>query len=278
MKTVLFCFSAIALLALVSAASNVNIIEPHNITVSQNSTIFLGKVGPGQTFFVTVSAATQNSTGYIFDRGWNKLIVTNAPVGWVVENSSLYGSTLSIKMTPAQNAQNGTYSFNLTALNLGNYSKLGSVEFHALINVTPDVFKLQITPTNISTGPGEPATIYVTINNTGVSDSPFVININGLPAWNSSKTVIALHGTTGNFTYPVYEDEPGVYQAKLGVNSEQSSLVSKSSDITLTIQASVFNDYAALGQGAIALPIIYEPVYAIMQIISAILKALNISF
>jgi hypothetical protein len=260
-----------------ASASYVTVTEPFNATINQGGSIFLGKVGPGQTFYITISAATQNITGYTFSRGWNKFVVTNSPVGWVVENSSLNEPSLSVKITPSPNAQNGTYSFNLTAINLGNYSRLGSLSFAALIDVTPDVFKLDVTPTNISTGPGEPATISITINNTGVSDSPFVINMQGLPAWNNSKSVIAFHHTVENFTYPVYENEPGVYHAQLNVSSGSSPLVYKKSNVTLTIQASVLNDYKALGQGAIALPIIYAPVYAIMYIISQIASALNIN-
>ncbi|MFI5412687.1 MAG: hypothetical protein ACHQX1_02250 [Candidatus Micrarchaeales archaeon] len=269
-------FAVIAILIGSASASYVTVTEPFNATINQGGSVFLGKVGPGQTFYITISSATQNITGYSFDRGWNKFVATNSPAGWVVQNSSLNEPSLSIKVTPSPNAQNGTYTFNLTAINLGNYSKLGSLSFAALIDVTPDVFKLQVNPTTISTGPGEPATISVTINNTGVSDSPFVINMQGLPAWNSSKSVIAFHHTVGNFTYPIYENEPGVYHAQLNVTSGSSPLVFKRSNVTLTIQASVLNDYNALGQGALALPIIYAPVYAIMYIISQIAHDLNI--
>ena len=266
---------AFALLTIIigaAGASSVSVLEPYNATVNHGGSILLGKDGPGQTFYVTISAVTTNSSGTVFSRGWNKMVATGVPSGWIVQNSSQNGAELSVKIDPSPSAANGTYAFNLTAINTGNYSKLGSVEFGALINITPDVFKLQVTPTQISTGPGQPASIYVTINNTGVSDSPFIINMTGLPAWNTSKSVIALHGTVGNFTYPVYENEPGVYQAQLNVSSGSSPLVYKKSGVTLSIQASLLNDYNAVGQGAIAFPIIYQPVYAIMYIISQILN------
>ena len=260
----------ISMIAATTAANYVTMIEPYPSIVHANQSITLGKVGPGQTFYITISANATNSTGALFTRGWNKVVATGLPQGWIAENSSLNSQDLSVKVTTAPDAQNGTYSFNLTAINLGNYSKLGTVRFSAAINVTPDVFRLGVTPTNISTGPGQPENIYVTINNTGVSDSPFIISINNLPGWNTTQTVIALHHTQESFTYPVYVNEPGVYTAQLNVTSVSSPLVSRRVGVTMAVAASVLNDYKALGQGSVAFPVIYEPVYAIMSFISSL--------
>jgi hypothetical protein len=276
LRNTLLFMAAFALMVSTAAASSVTILEPFNATVTQGGSVLLGKVGPGQTFYITISATTTNATGVTFSRGWNKLVATGVPQGWIVENSSLNGADLSVKIDPSPNAQNGTYTFNLTAINLGNYSHLGAVQFQALINVTPDVFNLQISPTNISTGPGQPASIYVTINNTGVSDSPFMIAMAGLPAWNATRPVIALHHTTETFAYPVYENEPGTYRAQLNVSSGSSPLVYKRSNVTLVIQESLINDYRAVGQGAVAFPIIYQPVYAVMYLISKLLALAGI--
>ncbi len=222
MRNALLFLAAFALIISTAAASSVTILEPFNATVTQGGSVLLGKVGPGQTFYITISANTTNAIGASFSRGWNKLVATSVPQGWIVENSSLNGADLSVKIDPSPHAQTGTYAFNLTAINLGNYSRLGAVQFQALINITPNVFNLQITPTSISTGPGQPASIYVTINNTGVSDSPFIITMVGLPAWNVTQPVIALHHTTETFVYPVYENEPGTYKAQLNVSSGQA--------------------------------------------------------
>lgn len=256
-----------------ASASYVNVIEPFNGTVNNNGTIFLGKVGPGQTFYITVSSATTNNTGTLINYGWNQLLASDVPSGWTVANSSLNNQLLSVKIRVAPNAPNGTYAFNLTAVNLGNYSKIGVLRFRALINVTPDVFRLNVSPTQINTGPGQPSQIYVTINNTGVSDSPFIITAQGLPALNISKSVIALHHTQENFTYPLYEDEPGQYQAVINVSSSSSPLVHKTINVNLTVQASLLSDYQAIGQGSLAFPIIYEPAYAIMHLISYLFGA-----
>ena len=264
------CFVPLILLALMTptSAAYVNIVEPYNVTVQSNSSVFIGKAGPGQTFYVTISSTTQNSTGYVLNQGWNKLVVSSLPSGWIAQNSSLYNQYPSVKLTVAPGAIDGPYRFDLTAVNVGNYSRVGSVTFHMYVNVTPDVFQLSATPTSISAGIGQPAKVYVRINNTGVSDSPFVIGMQGLPAWDSNSTVIALHRTSQNFVYQIYAGEPGVYHTTMRVSSVSSPRIYQQSNITLTVKASIPNDYAAIGEGTPAFPIIYEPAYAVMYLIN----------
>lgn len=266
--SILLAFAVVS----VSHATYVTIIQPYNATMQQGGSIYLGKVGPGQTFYVTISAATKNSSGTLFPIAWDELNASSLPSGWISQNSPLYTSTPSVKIAVASQAHNGTYGFNITAINVGNYSKFGSLRFTAYVNVTPDVFKLNVTPTSINAGPGLPSTIYVTINNTGVSDSPFNITMHGLPAWNYSSTVIALHHTKGTFLYTVYENTPGKFKAQLYVSSISSPLINRQSNITLITKASVANDYAALGQGALTFPIVYAPAYAVMYLISLLAK------
>lgn len=271
----MLCAGALALLLSLAfaQASYVSIIEPYNATVRENGSIYLGKVGPGQTFYVTISAATTNATGSMLNLGWNRLVANGIPQGWLAQNSSLYNPVLSTKITVSPDAGNGTYVFGLTAINVGNYSKIGSVGFRAYVNVTPDVFRLEVHPAQISAAPGAPARIYVQINNTGVSDSPFVISAQDLPGASLNQTVIALHRTAQQFVYSVYESEPGVYDLRLRVSSLSSPRVFKETNVTLRVGAGLLNDYEALGQGAIAFPVIYEPAYAVMYLLSLLRHA-----
>ncbi|MDE1810485.1 MAG: hypothetical protein KGH66_00350 [Candidatus Micrarchaeota archaeon] len=264
--------ASLMLIPYITNATYVNIVEPFNATINaSNASVYLGKIGPGQTLYVTISAATTyNNTKY--NIGWDELAVSKLPKGWIAQNSSLYTTQISAKITVAPDAANGTYPITLSAINLGNYSKLGSINFKAIVNVTPDVFKLSVHPTNISTGPGQPANIYVTINNTGVSDSPFQITLHNLPAWNRTDTVIALHHTSQDFVYPVYVNEPGAYRTSLYVSSVASPLIFKQTNVSITTVASVPNDYAALGQGAPIFPITYEPAYAVMYLINLLAR------
>lgn len=271
-RAFIFVLALLAAAAMAGAAhaSYVVITEPYNATITYaNGSIYLGKVGPGQTFIVTIQSATANSTGAKLDYGWNQLNATDVPAGWVVKNSPLYRQTLSVEITPASDAPTGTYMFRLTAINIGNYSKIGSMSFTAYVNVTPDVFHLGVSPTKVAAGVGLPSNIYITINNTGVSDSPFIINVTGLPAWSvPPQAVIALHHTSATFAYPVYEYTPGVYKAVVHVSSLESPLVEKSAVVTLTAKAGLASDYASIGDGSVMFPIVYEPAYAIMYLLS----------
>jgi len=259
----------LSFLTITGSSAYVRVIEPYSATLYNSGSVYMGNVGPGQTFYITIAAASTNNEGELINYGWNSFTATNLPEGWIVQNSSFNTQTLSINIRPAENAPNGRYSFNLTAINTGNYSGLGTVHFIAYVNVTPDVFKLNLSPTNVSAGIGEPTNIYITINNTGVSDNPFVVTVAGLPGWSVEPLqVIALHSTTKSILFPLYEYTPSVYTAVFHVESLASPRVYKNTNVTLVVKPSLYNDYLAIGQGALIFPIIYEPAYAIEYLIS----------
>lgn len=264
-------FVLLMLLPLASS-SYIQMSEPYSASLSQNGSAYLGNVGPGQTFYITILSNTTNAKGQTIPLGWNKLVATSVPEGWIVSNSSLYTQTLSVEIRPSPAASFGEYTFNLTAINLGNYSGINPVTFKAYINVTPNVFKFNATPQDISAGLGVPAYIYVTINNTGVSDNPFVITVSGLPGFNQSATVIAPHSTTGRFTFPIYENTPYTWHAKLRISSLTSPSIYETENITFTVRATLMNDIMALNQGTLIYPVVYAPVYAVQYLIGLIAK------
>lgn len=266
MKYIIF----IALLALLFNASNamyLTIEGPVSGTLYNNGSIFLGKVGPGESFYVLASPTTTNASGFLINIGWDMLNATSLPTGWSAQNSPLYENPMKTKITVAPNTPNGIYKVTLKAINVGNYSKLGNLTFNAYINVTPDVFELNVSPREAEVGLGQPLDLVVSINNTGISDDPFIISAYGLPAWNITDTVIALHGKVSTFTYPVFVNEPGIYKFNLSVSSATSPLIHKQYQITLIGKASVINDYSAINEGVVLSPIIYEPAYAVMLLL-----------
>ncbi len=266
MRRVTLLISCLALLALFFSAnaSYVQIEGPVSGRLYDNGSIYIGKVGPGESFYVLASATTTNASGALVNLGWDTLVAVQKPQGWSTQPSPKYQDPMKIKITADPNALNGTYELVLRAINFGNYSKLGNLTFDVFVNVTPNVFESNVTPTSLSVGVGQPANLYVNINNTGASDDPFIIDAIGLPAWNVSDEVIALHGTQSTFVYPVLINQPGVYHFNLTVSSATSPMLQKAYNIKLVAQASLLNDYGAVGEGALLSPIIYEPVYAVM--------------
>ena len=266
--------TALLLVGYAGASSYLQITGPVTGTLYQQGSLYLGKVGPGESFYILASASTVNASGVPINIGWDTINATGLPAGWAAQGTPLYENPMKLKITIPSDTANGTYKLVINAVNIQNYSRLGNLTFTAFINVTPNVFNLNVAPTNISVGVGQPYNLKVTINNTGASDDPFVINAQGLPAWNVSDEVIASHSTVSTFSYPVYVNEPGVYSFNITVGSASSSLVAKSYKINMVAKASLLNDFAAVGQGVPLSPIIYEPTYAVMLLIKYVIGAI----
>ncbi len=258
----------------ITGSVTVSLTGPVVMTISNGSSIYLGKVGPGQTFYVNVTSSTYTNSGNYLNIGWNELAVKKAPPGWTIQNSSLNTINLPVLIKPAPDTPTGRYPITFEAVNIGNYSGLGTLTFTGYINVTPDVFKMQASPNILQVNAGSKADIIISINNTGVSDNPFLITLTGLPAWNQTETAIALHHTSGTFTYGIIEYIPGVYKTALLVQSISSPIVYKETNITIIVKRGLLSDYTAIGGGTITFPIIYEPALAVMYIIGEAIKHL----
>ena len=270
-STVLYAAVAVSFLIASASAMYLNIVGPVTATINNGGGIFLGKVAPGETIYVSASSATTNVSGTLIPNGWDTLEAINLPSGWSMQASPLHATpVMKMKLTVAPNAANGTYAITLKAVNLGNYSKLGNLTIAANVTVTPEVYNVTASPVSLSTGPGQPESIYITINNTGISDDPFIISASGVPAWNVSDEMISLHGTKDTYNYPVFVDEPGVYNFNMSVRSTTSPLLHYVYPIHLVVGASLLNDWAAVGQGVILSPVILEPAYAFMNFLAQI--------
>ncbi|MCL5419926.1 MAG: hypothetical protein M1354_03565 [Candidatus Marsarchaeota archaeon] len=260
--------AALSALAFTASAMDLAIQGPVNGTLHQGGSIYLGKLGPGESFYILASASTPNATGSYINIGWDTLQALNLPSGWSAQPSPLYENPMKLKITASPYAQNGIYNLTIRAVNVQNYSRLGNLTVHAYVNVTQNVFSLDVSPTSISTGVDQPSDLHITINNTGISGDPFLVNAYGLPAWNVSREAVSGPSSVSTLDYPVYVDEPGQYVFNLTVTSATSPLITQSRRITLDVQASVLNDYYATGHGVVLSPIIVEPAYGLMLLLS----------
>ncbi len=266
-------FAALALIGL-AGATYVSVQGPVNANLTDNGFIYLGKVGPGESFYVLASATTTNASGSVVNIGWDRLEAVNLPNGWSMQASPLYENPMKLKISVPYNIS-GTYNLTIRAVNVGNYSRLGNLTFTAQVDVTNNVFNVSVSPRNISAGVGQPVDINVKVVNTGIADEPFNISAQGLPAWNFSDDVIALHSRTSSFVYPVYVNEPGVYPFNLTITSATGHLVQNEYPIKFSVVASLYNDYSAIGNGVVLSPVIFEPVYAIDYLLSYLMGSGN---
>ncbi len=278
MNSKALCFIVVMVSAMaLSNATYLGIIGPSSATLANGQSIHLGKVAPGESFYILASATTTNASGFTVNIGWDQLTAPVLQSGWSSQPSPLYANPMKLKVTVPSNAAYGTYNMTIRAVNLyhntENYS-LGNLTVTAYVNVSPDVYNITVSPTMINSGIGQPTNIYINVNNTGISDDPFKINAYGLPAWNLSDQVVVLHGHRSTYIYPVYVNEPGTYNFNIDVNSTTSPSVSTSVPVTIVAQASLLNDYSAVGQGVILSPVILEPSYELMLFLSYVYKQL----
>ena len=266
LRHVLPLFAVLALIGL-AGATYVSVQGPVNANLTNNGFVYLGKVGPGESFYILASATTTNASGAVVNIGWDRLEAINLPSGWSMQASPLYENPMKLKVSVPYNIS-GTYNLTIRAVNVGNYSRLGNLTFTSQVDVTNNVFNVSVSPRNISAGVGQPVDINVKIVNTGIADEPFNISAQGLPAWNFSDDVIALHSRTSSFVYPVYVNEPGIYPFNLTITSATGHLVQDEYPISFSVVASLYNDYSAIGNGVVLSPVIFEPVYAIDYLLS----------
>src|SRR5271157_3710116 len=151
------------LLTAVAGATYVNIEEPvHSMGMFENSTpLNIGIAGPGQTVSIVADRVTIGPDEKIHDPGWDQLVITDLPPGWSTEASPLYETPMEAKIKIAPNATDGAYTFSATAVNYGNITGLGNLTVQISLNVSKDVFTIDITPDTVETGVGEPAIYYI---------------------------------------------------------------------------------------------------------------------
>ncbi len=265
--SLIFILSSLIFVGLASATTYLAIQGPVTYTIYNNGSVYLGKVGPGESFYVLANASTTNKTGFLVNLGWDTLKAVKLPSGWYAQQSPSYSNPMRIRITVSPNATNGRYALTLRAVNFNNYSRLGNLTFTTYVNVSTNVFSVKVNPTTLYAGVNQPVNINVNINNTGISDDPFLISAQGLPSWNVTDSVISLHGKNTHFSYPVFMGQPGKYYLNLTVSSSSSRFLRRSYPILFQVNTSVYNDYKALGSGVSISPVIFEPAYAFMSLI-----------
>ena len=193
----------------VSAQSTyVNVIDPvEQRGMNEGDNISLGSVGPGQTIAIIAERTTPGPDGTMHKDGWDKLAIEELPDGWVAEDSPLYETPMKAKIKVSSNAQDGVYYFKAKAIDENNYEGLGNLTFNVRVNVNKEVFSFDVSPTEVTTGVGQPALYSIRIDNLGAASDIFVIKTSGIPAWRFRKEVFVAHGSAKTVGYEVVLNE-----------------------------------------------------------------------
>ncbi|MEM3791462.1 MAG: hypothetical protein QXL16_01900 [Candidatus Micrarchaeaceae archaeon] len=255
-----------------SYAPYLKIENPVNATLYNGNTVYIGSVSPGGSFYIVASANTTNYTGYKVNIGWNEFEAKSLPNGWFSAPTSLYSNPMKLRITVGNNTSYGIYNITLEAINVGNYSRIGNITIHALVNVSSKVFNISVEKNVVDSRIGIPANVVVKIRNNGMADEPFVIYSRSLPSFQKNLTVVSISNSTGTFNYTVEEYYNGVYNFTLFVNGTFSPYVRKSFREVLFIEPSFETDIASFGYGIPIFPPYFTPIYALIYLIQKILR------
>ena len=268
MRTEVFAL-VLLLLAAAPFALQLSVYEPVATTVSDGGIVDLGVVGPGQTAYVVVESDIKE--GGILGKGGrlDQLVFTSTPRGWNTTPSDLYGVPMKAIIKVPPDAGDGEYWFTIKAVDEGNKEQLGETSFKARLMVSKDVLKMDVWPDAVSTGAGQPAGYYVRISNTGVASDVFEVSSEGVPDWRYTQVVFVPKGSSKVVRYEVAGNEEQEYAVKIKVRAPFSSeLLKADKDVSLDINTNLISDLQATGHGLLLFPIIEQPAYSIMGLIS----------
>jgi hypothetical protein len=263
------------LLMAVASATYLNIDEPvESKGMIENSTpLNIGVAGPGQTVYIVAERATIGPDNQIHDPGWDRLAITNVPPGWTSEDSPWYETPMKAKIRIAPNATDGVYSFKAVAIDENNMKGLGNLTIDVNITVSKDVFIIDVTPTDVEAGVGEPAIYYIDIENKGAASDTFSITSSGLAAWRFREDVLVPHSiqmlpAQKTIPYELVSNEETETDIYLNVTSLSSDQISKELRVKLMARPSLVSDYKATDHGLLVFPLIENPIYSLIAFLS----------
>jgi len=267
--------AAIALLLVLAPsvfAAYANALEPVKKTVYPGEMMMVGKAGPGQTVYLVVGRETDggNCPNNYCPDGWDTIVATDIPFGWEVEPSPMQETPMKMKIKIAPDAEEGEYNLTLAIVDEGNYNELNNMTVYAIVQVTRDVFEISVEPTRVETGVGQPAIYYIKIRNTGAASDPFEVRVKegDLPAWTFKKTALVNYGSERLIPYEVVLNEEGERVFTIEVTSLSSKQIKKEMSVVVDSRSNIISDWKATTHGLLIFPIIEQPIYAIVGLLS----------
>ena len=254
-------------------ATTLTIYEPVAKVVSNGDIVDLGTVGPGQTAHIIAESIIKE--GGIHGKGGrlDMLEFTSVPEGWVGTPSNLYGSPMKAIIKVSPDASDGVYELSMKAYDEAPGEGLENVSFRAIVYVSRKVLSIDVWPDRIVTGAGQPAGYYVRINNNGVASDVFEISSEGMPRWDYKRAVYVPKSSSRVVRYEVAGEEEQEYNVKLKVRAPFSSeLLRAEKEVMVDIDTNLVSDLRATGHGLLLFPVIEQPVYSLMGLISNLLS------
>ena len=256
------------LLFSLSLSFALNVLSPGAHAIENYATIDLGTIGPGQTVSILIDPKVTEGgtfgTGGLYDQA----VVSNLPPGWQSTESKLYQNPLQVTVTADPNAPEGEYDVIVVVVDEGNGENLGNITFHAKVNITWDVMDFEVSPSYITTGPGQPARFEITISNLGSTSDVFQVTATGSKRWEFTKNIFVPAQSSKTVYYEIVGTEEETYPATINVISLASSNIADQKNVTLFVKSNLFGDYKSTNNGVLVFPIFEALTYSLAGLLS----------
>jgi len=262
-------FVFLAVLSLATVGFSVNLLSPTIQGVKNGDVIDLGTIGPGQTVSILIDPVM--TTGGIHGSGgvYDRAEAIELPRGWTTSASKLYQNPLQVTITADSKAKEGSYNTSITVIDELGGEQLGDVTFKVKVRITYDVMDFDVTPTSITTGPGQPARFAITISNKASTSDVFELGADGLGRrWDFRKLIFVPAMTSKTMYYEVAGSEEEVYTPTISVVSKASDIIHDEKNITLVVRSDLIGDYKATNHGTLIFPIFEATAYSLAGLLS----------
>ncbi len=248
------------------------ILEPSAV-VEKGGEVDLEAMGPGQTISVKIEPRVEE--GGIYGEGgiFDYAVVEELPQGWKGKNSKLYERPLFVSISAAPDAEEGEYSAKIKLVDEFNGEKLGNFTFNVKIRISKEVMEAQISPSKITTSPGQPAVFNIIVENKGSAGDVFEIGAEGPKRWSFKKFVYVGPKQKKVVRYEVVGEEEEVYKAQIYVKSTASEQVKRAKEVEIVVKPTLEGDIKASANGIMIYPFFNLPLQALNSFLSIFLNA-----
>lgn len=261
-------------LLLIFNVFSVILLYPNGQEIKEDTTVFLGTIGPGQTLAVGVDP-------WVYSGGINEIggrydiaYITELPAGWKATESDIYGTPLQIEITAAEDTEAGEYIVKILMEDEGNGEGLGNFTFYGKIVISWNVTEIDIYPSVEKVGAGQPGKFFVTIKNVGYANDVFVVSVENMPRWPFKKQVYVPSNSSRVVVYEITADEEETYSPVISVVSQASPFIEYTKEVELVVDTTLESDFKATNNGVLFFPISEGLLYSIAGLISSVIQFL----
>jgi hypothetical protein len=270
MRKLLALIAFFVLLTSISFAVYAEVLEPIEKNVTNGENVYLGKIGPGQTLYITVYGKAR--TGGKFGKGgtWQILRVVSVPDGWEGYNSKEMATYMQATIKPAKDAKDGRYTI---AMRLEEdetkQQELGNVAFFVTVDVDKSVLSYNVIDKDLEVGVGQPARVRIKIANAGKASDVVEISSEGIamPEDLKKKSVYVPAGKEISTYYEFISEEEKRYEPILKITPASSGLMSYEEKLNITVKSNLIGDIKATKNGILLFPSILDTFYSLIALI-----------